>query len=139
MIDFTINKEVLERNIQEARKNRILLPTISQLKDPQTVPQEIQEQLKSVGMQEFSPLNLFRITWKNEPKESGGTYGVPNIIELPKELTGVKARIFCLVGKWFPTGCHKVGAAYGCMVPHRMSQSGSCLRLHGSETCDRTV
>ena len=97
MIDFTINKEVLDRNIREARRNRIVLPTISQLKDPRTVPQEIQEQLKCVGMQEFSPLNLFRITWKNEPKESGGTYGKPNIIELPRELTGVKARIFCKI------------------------------------------
>ena len=117
MIDFTVNKEVLARNIREARKNNIILPTISQLKNPQLVPENIKAQLKNVGMQEFSPLNLFRITWKNEPVEKGGTYGVPNIIELPRTLTGVKARIFCLVGKYFPTGCHKVGAAYGCMVP----------------------
>jgi hypothetical protein len=40
-----------------------------------------------------------------------------NYIEVPKELTGVKARIFMLVGKWFPTGCHKVGATFGCLVP----------------------
>ena len=117
MIDFTVNKEVLARNIREARKNNIILPTISQLKNPQLIPESIKAQLKNVGMQEFSPLNLFRITWKNEPVEKGGTYGVPNIIELPRTLTGVKARIFCLVGKYFPTGCHKVGAAYGCMVP----------------------
>ena len=117
MIDFTVNKEVLARNIREARKNNILLPTIAQLKDPSKVPSHICEQLKKVGMQEFSPLNLFRITWKNEPVDAGGTYGAPNIIELPSSLTGVKARIFCLVGKYFPTGCHKVGAAYGCMVP----------------------
>ena len=117
MIDFTVNKEVLERNIREARKNGIILPTIAQLKNPELVPDGIREQLKKVGMQEFSPLNLFRITWKNEPVETGGTYGAPNIIELPPALTGVKARIFCLVGKYFPTGCHKVGAAYGCMVP----------------------
>jgi cysteine synthase len=36
---------------------------------------------------------------------------------LPSSLTGVKARIIVLVGKWFPTGAHKVGAAYGCLVP----------------------
>ena len=40
-----------------------------------------------------------------------------NYLELPSELTGVKARIVLLVGKWFPTGAHKVGAAYGCLAP----------------------
>jgi cysteine synthase len=32
-------------------------------------------------------------------------------------LTGVEARILALVGKWFPTGSHKVGASFGCLVP----------------------
>jgi cysteine synthase len=32
-------------------------------------------------------------------------------------LTGVDARIIALIGKWFPTGAHKVGAAFGCLVP----------------------
>lgn len=117
MLDFSINKEALQRNIRKARENHIILPTIAQLKNPNLIPETILERLTHVGMQEFNPLNLFRITWKNEPKDFGGTYGAPNILELPSELTGVKARIFCLVGKWFPTGCHKVGAAYGCMVP----------------------
>ena len=27
------------------------------------------------------------------------------------------AKIICLIGKWFPTGCHKVGASFGCLVP----------------------
>ena len=48
----------------------------------------------------------FRITWKNEPKASGGLYGGVNYIELPESLTGVKARIVCIVGKYFPTGAH---------------------------------
>ena len=38
-------------------------------------------------------------------------------MELPTELTGVEARIIALVGKWFPTGSHKVGASFGCLVP----------------------
>ncbi len=40
-----------------------------------------------------------------------------NYIELPSSLTGTEARIIALVGKWFPTGAHKVGAAFGCLVP----------------------
>jgi cysteine synthase len=44
-------------------------------------------------------------------------YGNVNYIELPKKLTGVDARIVLLIGKWFPTGAHKVGAAYGCLAP----------------------
>ena len=63
MIDFTVNKAVLRKNIREARKHHIILPTIAQQKDPTLVPREIRDQLKKVGMQEFSPLNLFRITW----------------------------------------------------------------------------
>ena len=117
MINFSIDRAVLDRNIKRAKEKGIVLPTISQLKDPKLVPDRILERLKKTAMQAFSPVNLFRITWKNEPVESRGLYGPPNVIELPRELTGVKARILCLAGKWFPTGCHKVGAAYGCMVP----------------------
>jgi hypothetical protein len=61
--------------------------------------------------------NLFRITWKNEPINSGGGFGGVNYLECPKSLTGVDARIIALVGKWFPTGSHKVGATFGCLVP----------------------
>ena len=65
----------------------------------------------------MNPLNLFRITWKNEPVPSGGQFGKVNYLEFPPALTGVEARIIALVGKWFPTGSHKVGATYGCLVP----------------------
>jgi cysteine synthase len=40
-----------------------------------------------------------------------------NYFELPSSLTGTEARVIALVGKWFPTGAHKVGAAFGCLVP----------------------
>ncbi|NLW53988.1 MAG: pyridoxal-phosphate dependent enzyme, partial [Clostridiaceae bacterium] len=62
-------------------------------------------------------LNLFRVTWKNEPTLEGAGYGDVNIIEFPQQLSGIDARIFVMVGKWFPTGCHKVGASFGCLVP----------------------
>jgi cysteine synthase len=48
---------------------------------------------------------------------SGGLFGRPNFIELPSKLTGVDAKIICMVGKYFPTGCHKVGASFGCLAP----------------------
>lgn len=118
MIDLTLNSEARARNIQKARENGVMIPTYQQMKHPETIPEKVREHLKTVGLWDVNPLNLFRITWKNEAKESGGLYQeVPNYIELPPSLTGVPARIICLVGKWFPTGCHKVGAAYGCLVP----------------------
>ena len=117
MIDLTINKENLERNIKKARENKIVIPTYEQMKHPETIPDKIKDRLVNVGLWDVDPMNLFRITWKNEQKEKGRLFGKPNFIELPKELTGVNARIICLIGKWFPTGCHMVGASFGCLAP----------------------
>ena len=118
MIDLTINKENLDRNIRKARENNVIIPNFKQMSDPgRFVPDHIKEKLSKVGLWDINPLNLFRITWKNEPVMSGGGYGRPNFIELPSKLTGVKARIICMAGKFFPTGCHKVGASFGCLAP----------------------
>ncbi|MDR1373471.1 MAG: pyridoxal-5-phosphate-dependent protein subunit beta [Treponema sp.] len=117
MIDLTKVPSVLEGNIRKAKEKGVIIPTFKQMKDPGGIPEKIRARLKNAGLWDIDPVNLFRITWKNEPKESGGLYGGPNFIELPKALTGVDARIICMVGKFFPTGCHKVGAAFGCLVP----------------------
>ncbi len=111
------NEKVLANAVKRYREKKIILPTFKQMRNPETIPEQIKEQLKNVGLWDLNPLNLFRITWKNEPKEKGGLFGKVNYIELPQELTGVKARIVLLIGKWFPTGAHKVGAAYGCLAP----------------------
>jgi cysteine synthase len=50
-----------------------------------------------------------------------GGFGGVNYIEIPKEITGVNARIVAIIGKYFPTGAHKVGAAFGCLVPRLVS------------------
>ena len=110
-----IDEAVLETAAQRARERSILLPTLAEMKDPTKVPDRIKTRLKDVGLWDIDPLNLFRITWKNDP--ATGLYNEGNWIEFPPELTGVPARIVGLVGKWFPTGAHKVGAAYGCLVP----------------------
>jgi cysteine synthase len=87
------------------------------MKDPGLIPENLTEELKDIGLWDLNPRNLFRITWKNEPKSDGGTFSGVNYLEFPSNLTGVDARIIALVGKWFPTGAHKVGAAFGCLVP----------------------
>ncbi len=109
--------QVRAKAIKRFRERGILLPTFAQMRNPELIPQEIKDKLKGIGLWDLSPLNLFRITWKNEPVEKGGGFGKVNYIELPSALTGVKARIVLIVGKWFPTGAHKVGAAYGCLAP----------------------
>jgi cysteine synthase len=117
MIDLTINEKQIESTVQQCRERDILIPTFEQMKDPTRAPQAIKERLKQTGLWDVSPANLFRITWKNEPKASGGLFGGVNYMVLPSEITGIEAPIVCLVGKWFPTGAHKVGASFGCLVP----------------------
>ena len=112
-----IQEDVLRKSKERAREHGIVLPTIAQQKDPTLVPDAIKARLKNVGLWDLDPANLFRITWKNEAVEHGGGFGSGNWIEFPPALTGVDATIVGIVGKWFPTGAHKVGAAYGCLVP----------------------
>ena len=116
-IDLTLNPENLQRTAQRVREKKFYIPTLAQQKNPALIPAQIREQLKTVGLWDLDPLNLFRITWHNEPLARGGLFGGVNYVEFPPELTGVPARVVALVGKWFPTGCHKVGAAFGCLVP----------------------
>ncbi len=111
------NETVIERAVQRCRERGVVIPTFAQMRDPSLVPQGVRDQLKNTGLWDVDPVNLFRLTWKNEPVESGGLFNTGNWIEFPSSLTGVPARIVGLVGKWFPTGAHKVGAGFGCMVP----------------------
>ena len=117
MIDLTIDPESRKRAIARAKERNIIIPTLKQQKDPGLIPDKIVDKLKHVGLWDVDPLNLFRITWHNEPVLKGGGFGDVNYIEFPKNLTGVEARIVAPIGKWFPTGAHKVGAAFGCLVP----------------------
>jgi cysteine synthase len=114
-----INSEVVKRTATRCREKGIVIPTFKQMRNPDTIPVSIKSKLPKVGLWDVNPLNLFRITWKNDIKT--GLYGGVNYLEIPKEITGVKARIIGLVGKYFPTGAHKVGAAFGCLVPRLVS------------------
>ena len=109
-------EQVLKNTIQRCREKHIIIPTYKQMRNPELIPDKIKEKLGNIGLWDLNSLNLFRITWKNEPVSFGGGFGDVNFIELPKELTGVKARIIMLIGKFFPTGAHKVGATFGPLV-----------------------
>ena len=117
MIELTGKQTILQKSIDLARRRGIIVPTFKQMADPEQIPDVIKERLRKVGLWEVNPLNLFRITWKNEPVEKGGLFNGVNAWEIPPALTGVRARIIALIGKWFPTGAHKVGATFGCLVP----------------------
>jgi len=117
MIDLRIDEKARKKNIERCKEKGIVLPTYEQMRDPSKVPQQYKDELKNIGLWDTHSRNLFRVTWKNEPKEKGGQFGNVNYFELPREITGTKARIAGIVGKWFPTGAHKVGAAYSCLVP----------------------
>jgi len=117
MIDLTVEEAGRQASVDRARERSIGVPTFAQMRDPSLVPEAVKARLVDVGLWDLDPLNLYRITWHNEPIAHGGGYGPVNFMELPPELTGVEARIIVLEGKWFPTGAHKVGAAFGCLVP----------------------
>ncbi len=117
MIDLTVHSKTRQSNIEYCREKGITLPTFSMMKNPENVPEKIKDQLASIGLWDLHSANLYRITWNNEPKSSGGLFGDVNHLVLPPELTGCRATIIMLVGRWFPTGAHKVGATYGCLAP----------------------
>ena len=116
-IDLTIDHTRQKQAVRRMREQKIIIPTFAQMRNPGLVSPDIKNELGKIGLWDVNPRNLFRITWKNEPVASGGGYKNVNYLELPSSLTGTPARIVVMVGKWFPTGAHKVGAAFGCLVP----------------------
>ena len=116
MIDLTINKTGLEHNLRKAKENRIIIPTIAQMQHPETIPEKIRERLKTVGLWDVDPLNLFRITWKNEPRRAADC---SSGAQLHRAAPGAHRRPL-------PDRGHG-----GQVVPHRLPQGGRLLRLPG--------
>jgi cysteine synthase len=112
-----VDPGVVERVVERLRDARVALPTFAQLASPELVPARIRDALRDVGPDEPHPLNLYRVHWHNGASRVD-LVDVPEHVVLPRELTGVDARIVVLLGDRFPLiGAHKVLAAYGCLAP----------------------
>lgn len=84
-------------------------PTYEEMLHPHKLDANTYQLAQLAKQIELDPMNLFNITWKDED-------GNVRKIVLPKELTGVEANIVVLLGKYFPSGSHKVGPAYATLV-----------------------
>jgi cysteine synthase len=76
-------------------------PTYQEMLHPELLP--------PAGSPELDPINLFNITWR------GPDSRIRHIV-LPRELTGIAANIVVLIGRYFPSGSHKVGPAYATLM-----------------------
>jgi cysteine synthase len=112
-----VDRGVYDRAVAHLRDARVVLPTLSQLADPSTIPDAIAGESEATDADAPRAANLFRVHWYNDAARKGRT-AVPGYLVLPEDLTGVKARIVVALGQRFPMiGAHKVLAAYGCLVP----------------------
>lgn len=112
-----INYENLEASIERFAENGIQLPTFKELSDPECISDKVKEELKNMDPNIMHPLNLYRINWYND-ENNKNFRKTPYYFILPKEITGVDAKIVVMAGAFFPiVQCHKVLAAYGCLAP----------------------
>lgn len=91
-------------------------PTYDEMLNPSHIDPKIRKEALAKKKDELDPINLFNINWKDENNQ------VHKIV-LPKEMTGVDANIVVLLGKYFPSGSHKVGPAYSTLIEGCVDQT----------------
>ncbi len=97
-----------------AKDNIILGPTFEEMLHPETVPIAIRRQAQEMKDRDpLDPVNLFNISWRDGQNRI--YYQI-----LPKSLTAVESPIVVIYSKDFPTGSHKVGAAYSVLVEQEL-------------------
>ncbi len=85
-------------------------PTFSEMGDPKTMDPAVRAKaLAARSADPLDPINLYNITWQ-------GSDEAIYAFTVPPELTGVEAPIVVLYSREFPTGSHKVGAAYSVLA-----------------------
>ena len=61
MIDLAVDRVHLEKAIARARDQHVLIPTFSQIAEPDSIPGKVVRRLERLGLWDIDPLNLFRI------------------------------------------------------------------------------
>lgn len=85
-------------------------PTFEEMLHPSKIDPKVRsEAIKAKRENPLAPINLYNVTWRDENDQI--YYSV-----LPKELTGIDTNIVILYGADFPSGSHKVGAAYSVLT-----------------------
>ncbi len=86
-------------------------PTFEEMLHPHTIDPAVREQARRAMVEApLDPVNLYSITWHSP--DTGDIYQYV----LPRELTNVDAPIAVLYARGFPSGSHKVGAAYSVLL-----------------------
>ncbi len=112
-----VDAAAYQRAVGRFRETGIVMPTFAELADPERIPASTVASLASVDPDSPDPRNLFRVHWFNDLARRGRVR-IPEYVVLPRELTGVDARIVVVLGDRFPMiAAHKVLAAFGCLAP----------------------
>ena len=111
-----IDENRYRRSVERFRDQQIVLPTFSELANPEIIDSGLKAELNEIDKNSADPKNLFRVHWHNDL--NGNFVSLPDHIVLPTEITGVKAPIALAFGNRFPMiTAHKVLAAYACREP----------------------
>ena len=118
---MNINESVISKTSEYFKKKGIILPKISELTEPSTISEDIQNKFKTIDKNDINPLNLFRVHWYNNRDHTAFSKS-PEYTVLPSEFTGVQAKIIVNLGRLFPLiTAHKGLTAYACLLPRLLS------------------
>ena len=118
-----MQSNIVEKTAKYFREKGVVLPTISELKNPHSISEDIKNKVLKLDKDAMDPANLFRVHWFNK-RDHSKFLDVPEHIVLPSEFTGVDAKIIVNLGRYFPLiTAHKVLAAYGCLLPRILNGS----------------
>ena len=117
MIDLTVNESVLESAATVARDRSIRIPTFKQMRDPSLIPDSIKSDLRALGLWDLESAQPVPHHLAQRADRHGRRVRRRQLHRVPARADRCRRPHLALVGKWFPTGAHKVGAAFGCLAP----------------------